>query len=74
MIFVLFAFKIQNISIKEIKKFRCIMSFKVLSAKLAASVDQELMSSGGFSIDQLVSILIVNYYGGNLKLIVNRWN
>lgn len=50
------------------------MSFKVLSAKLAASVDQELMSSGGFSIDQLVSILIVNYYGGNLKLIVNRWN
>ncbi|CCH47150.1 hypothetical protein BN7_6764 [Wickerhamomyces ciferrii] len=30
------------------------MSFKVLSAKLAASVDQELMSSGGLSIDQLV--------------------
>jgi len=34
------------------------MSLKVLSAKLAASVDQELMSSGGFSIDQLVSLFL----------------
>jgi NAD(P)H-hydrate epimerase len=34
------------------------MSFKVLSAKVAAQVDQELMSTGGFSIDQLVSEIV----------------
>ncbi|ODQ56891.1 hypothetical protein WICANDRAFT_81718 [Wickerhamomyces anomalus NRRL Y-366-8] len=32
------------------------MSFKVLSAKLAAAADQELMSTGGFSIDQLMEL------------------
>ncbi|CDR42702.1 CYFA0S10e01288g1_1 [Cyberlindnera fabianii] len=32
------------------------MSFKTLSAKVAAQVDQELMSTGGFSIDQLMEL------------------
>lgn len=32
------------------------MTFKVLAAKAAAALDKELMSSGGFSIDQLMEL------------------
>lgn len=44
---------------KAFKFTEIYMSFKVLSAKIAAQVDQELMSTGGFSIDQLVGIKVL---------------
>jgi hypothetical protein len=37
------------------QSFQLTMTFKTLSAKVAQQVDKELMSTGGFSIDQLVS-------------------
>lgn len=32
------------------------MSFKVLASKAAAALDKELMTSGGFTLDQLVCL------------------
>ncbi|KAG4222516.1 hypothetical protein PC116_g29010 [Phytophthora cactorum] len=45
------------------------MAFKTLSAKAAAALDKELMSTGAFSIDQLMELagLSVSQVGTRFK-------
>lgn len=42
--------------------------FKTLSAKAAAQLDQELMSSGAYSIDQLMELAAVKSKSWDYKL------